>query len=54
MIDISRGFIQVCLLDDFAQTSSENLKLLRFSIKVLTSLSKKYVNLKISYDLPPL
>jgi hypothetical protein len=40
MIDISHDFKQVCLPDDFAQTAWENWKLLRFSIKVLKSLSK--------------
>jgi hypothetical protein len=35
MIDISRGFKQVSLPDDFTQTASENL---RFSIKVPTLL----------------
>jgi hypothetical protein len=34
MIDISRGFKQVSLPDDFAQTAWENWKFLRFSIKV--------------------
>jgi hypothetical protein len=40
MIDIYRGFKQASLPDDFAQTAWENWKLLRFSIKVLKSLSK--------------
>jgi hypothetical protein len=39
MIDISRGFKQESLHREFAQKSSENLKLLRYSIKVLKSLS---------------
>jgi hypothetical protein len=40
MIDIYRGFKEVSLPRDFAQKSWENLKLLRYSIKVLKSLSK--------------
>jgi hypothetical protein len=40
MIDISRGFKQESLLRDFAKKSWENIKLLRYSIKVLKSLSK--------------
>ena len=40
MIDISDGYKQVSLPRDFAQMSWENLKVLRYSIKVLKSLSK--------------
>ena len=40
MIDISRGFNQVSLHNDIVQKSSENLKSLRYSIKVLKPLSK--------------
>ena len=40
MIEIAHGFKQVSLPDDFAQKSSENSKLLTFSIKVLKLQSK--------------
>jgi hypothetical protein len=43
MIDISRGYKQVSLPDDFEQKFSENWKWLRFSIKVLKSQSEKKV-----------
>jgi hypothetical protein len=45
MIHIFRGFKQVSLPDDFAQTSWANWKLLRFSIKALKSLSRKVYKL---------
>jgi hypothetical protein len=51
MIDISRGYKQVSLSDDFEQKFSENWKWLRFSIKVLKSLSKNVSIWKKSYDL---
>jgi hypothetical protein len=51
MIDISRGYKQVSLPDDFEQKFSENWKWLRFSIKVLKSLSKNVSIWKKSYDL---
>ena len=40
MIHISRGFKQVSLHNDIVQMSSENLKSLRYYIKVLKPLSK--------------
>jgi hypothetical protein len=51
MNDISRGFKQVSLPDDFAQKSWVNWKLLPCSIKVLKSLSENVEIWKKSYDL---
>jgi hypothetical protein len=51
MIDISRGFKQVSLPDDFEQKSLKNWKLLPFAIKVLKSQSRKVKIWRKSYDL---
>ena len=39
MIDISRGFKHESLHRDFAQKSEETLKLLRYSINIIKTLS---------------